>query len=64
MTMIENKCPFREDVILHECTPRFKVSILRRYLGDLYDFVSLRLPGSGEIISPHHIGDFKLTCDK
>ena len=43
-----------QDLILHECTPRFRVQILREHLGDIYDFVTLPLPG--EVISPHQIG--------
>lgn len=45
---------FCQDLILHECTPRFKVSTLVKFLGDLYTFVSLPLPQ--EVISPHHLG--------
>lgn len=43
----------QEDLILHECTPRFQVAILRKYL-DMYDWMELPLPG--ETISPHQLG--------
>lgn len=50
-------CVF-EDVLWHECTPRFNPGVLRKYLGDIYDFYSLALPG--ETISPHQLGTSEL----
>lgn len=47
-----------KDILLHECTPRFKPEVLERYLGDLYTFVRLPLPG--ETISPHQLGPSSL----
>lgn len=43
----------QEDIIVHECTPRFQVALLRKYL-DMYDWMELPLPG--ERISPHQLG--------
>ena len=42
-----------QDVILHECTPAFDVSILVETMGHLYTIHSL--PGKGTI-SPHQLG--------
>lgn len=44
----------RQDIILHECTPRFDAQTLKQHLGDIYEFYSLPLPS--EVISPHHLG--------
>lgn len=44
----------QEDIILHECTPRFDAQTLKQHLGDIYEFYSLPLPS--EVISPHHLG--------
>ena len=43
----------QEDIIVHECTPRFQVAVLRKYL-DMYDWMEFPLPG--ETISPHQLG--------
>lgn len=38
-----------QDLLLHECTVRFRPAVLRQHLGHIYIFFSL-------IISPHHLG--------
>ena len=44
----------KEDIVFHECTPRFQVAVLRKHLGDIYDWMELPLPG--ETIPPHQLG--------
>jgi hypothetical protein len=43
-----------EDVILHECTPKFMMAILHRHLGSFFDIHSLPLKDG--CISPHQLG--------
>lgn len=46
---VEERKRSAEDLLLHECTVRFRPAVLRQHLGHIYIFFSL-------IISPHHLG--------
>lgn len=48
-----------QDVIVHECTPRFNPELLVCFLGEWYDFFSIPLDGG--CVSPHQLG--ALGCD-
>ena len=45
--------PGRQAAVVHECTPRFRLQILREHL-PMYEWFELPLPNG--IISPHHLG--------